>query len=56
MDGLMYQLRTNSTLQQSLGENIQLAGWKWINGEINQIRGIVNITFDIEGSTGTSHT
>ncbi|KAI9223648.1 hypothetical protein BC828DRAFT_402975 [Blastocladiella britannica] len=52
MDVLLFQLRTNPTLREELGDNVNLAGWKWISGEINQIRGWVDVSFDVTGSTG----
>ncbi|KAI9190253.1 cytochrome oxidase assembly protein 1 [Blastocladiella emersonii ATCC 22665] len=52
MDILMFQLRTNPTLKDELGESIDLAGWKWIDGEINQLRGIVDVKFDVTGTKG----
>ncbi|KNE60474.1 hypothetical protein AMAG_18541 [Allomyces macrogynus ATCC 38327] len=52
MDALMFQIRTNPTLRAELGDNIDLAGWGWISGEINQMKGLVDIAFDVTGSTG----
>jgi hypothetical protein len=55
MDIVMFQIRTNPTLQRELGSEIRLAGWQWIQGEINQLKGFVNIQFDVVGNKGIVH-
>ncbi|KAL7748814.1 cytochrome oxidase assembly protein 1 [Sorochytrium milnesiophthora] len=56
MDSLLFQLRNSDTLREELGNRIDLSGWQWIHGTINQVKGLVDISFDIEGSKGRAAT
>ncbi|KAG5520012.1 hypothetical protein PMAC_001088 [Pneumocystis sp. 'macacae'] len=48
---LMYQLKHSSIAQSYLGKNIDFAyKWPWVSGEINYIKGRINLSFRVNGS------
>ncbi|KAG5437948.1 hypothetical protein PCANB_000294 [Pneumocystis canis] len=48
---LIYELKHNSAVQKYLGENIDFIGrWPWISGEINYLKGCIDLSFRICGS------
>ncbi|KAG5439054.1 hypothetical protein PCK2_000899, partial [Pneumocystis canis] len=48
---LIYQLKHNPVVQEHLGENIDFINrWPWISGEINYLKGCIDLSFRICGS------
>ncbi|KAJ1509409.1 hypothetical protein HMI54_012357 [Coelomomyces lativittatus] len=50
MRNILFRMRVNEMLQKELGQNIDLAGLKFIRGTINEVKGLADVTFDIVGS------
>ncbi|KXL42201.1 MAG: hypothetical protein FE78DRAFT_93970 [Acidomyces sp. 'richmondensis'] len=49
----MYALRTNPQVREVLGDEIYFASQiPWIKGELNQVRGRINISYWVKGTKG----
>ncbi|CDR37246.1 CYFA0S01e08856g1_1 [Cyberlindnera fabianii] len=47
----LHFLRRSKIVREVLGDEIDFASiYPWISGELNQVKGVVNITFDVKGS------
>ncbi|KAK6199425.1 cytochrome oxidase complex assembly protein 1-domain-containing protein [Scheffersomyces amazonensis] len=53
----LYFLRRSETAKKLLGSDINYASsWPWIWGELNTVKGDIDITFDISGDNGAQGT
>jgi cytochrome c oxidase assembly factor 1 len=47
----LYALRTNPMVREELGDEIYFASkYPWISGEINQVHGRIDISFNVKGT------
>jgi cytochrome c oxidase assembly factor 1 len=47
----LYALRTNPLVREELGDEIYFASkYPWISGEINQVHGRIDISFNVKGT------
>ncbi|CAH6721599.1 cytochrome c oxidase assembly factor 1 [[Candida] jaroonii] len=50
LNSVFYFLRRNPSVLDKLGENISYKySWPWISGELNTVKGEIDISFDIKG-------
>lgn len=50
----MYALRTNAKAREYLGDNVYFKHQiPWVSGEMNQVRGRINISFAVKGTRNT---
>lgn len=51
VNSILYALRTNEQARELLGDEIYFANkMPWIHGELNQLHGIINISFWVKGT------
>lgn len=54
VNSILYALRTNDESREVLGDEIYFASkFPWISGELNQLRGKIDISFWVKGTKAT---
>lgn len=57
VNSILYALRTNETARELLGDEVYFASKvPWISGELNQLHGVIDISFEVKGTKGQGRT
>lgn len=53
VNGTLFTVRYDPQVQELLGDKVDYAdSWPWVSGSVNHLKGKVDISFDVSGSTG----